>query len=126
MYAFFAYIVIRSLALGTLHSKTIPSYLLRELAMALLLSMLLSMAGFIRAIIFLTPIQETIAITTSLSLIVFTSICFGALLPLLLHLVNVDPAHSSTTIQVVMDILGVFVTVVVSTMLLDFDYFYIF
>jgi len=113
--------VIRSLALGTLHSKTIPSYLLRELAMAFLLSILLSMAGFIRAIIFLTPIQETIAVTTSLSLIVFTSVCFGALLPLLLHLVNVDPAHSSTTIQVVMDILGVLLTVCVTSFILEVE-----
>merc|ERR1711923_158894 len=46
--------VIRSLALGTLNSKALPSFLLRELAMAFVLSMLLSMAGFIRAIIFLT------------------------------------------------------------------------
>ena len=89
--------------------------------MAFLLSILLSMAGFIRAIIFLTPIQETIAVTTSLSLIVFTSVCFGALLPLLLHLVNVDPAHSSTTIQVVMDILGVLLTVCVTSFILEVE-----
>jgi hypothetical protein len=31
----------------------------------------------------------------------------------------VDPAHSSTTIQVIMDILGVVLTVFVSTTILD-------
>jgi len=87
--------------------------------MAISLSAILSLAGFIRAIAFSTPLAETIAITTALSIIVFTSICFGAVLPLLLRRINVDPAHSSTSIQVIMDILGVVLTVAVSTTLLD-------
>merc|ERR1712060_516260 len=111
--------VIRSLATGTLHSKTLVPYLIRELGMAFALSMLLSIAGFIRAIVFLTPIPETIAITTALSLIVFSSICFGVLLPLLLNYFKIDPAHSSTAIQVLMDILGVYVTVCVTSFVLD-------
>ena len=49
----------------------------------------------------------------------YFSIIFGATLPLLLKSLNVDPAHSSTSIQVVMDILGVVLTVLVSTMFLD-------
>ena len=44
--------------------------------------------------------------TLALSMIVFSSICLGAVLPLLLQKIGVDPAHSSTTIQVIMDILG--------------------
>ena len=87
--------------------------------MACSLSATLSVAGFIRATLFNTPIAETIAITTALAIIVFISICAGALLPLLLRRINVDPAHSSTTIQVIMDILGVVLTVAVSTTILD-------
>jgi len=87
--------------------------------MAIALSFVLSTAGFLRAVIFRTPIAETIAITLALSLIVFSSICLGAVLPLVLRNMKVDPAHSSTTIQVIMDILGVMLTVVVSSAILD-------
>ena len=87
--------------------------------MAFALSSILSLAGFVRAIVFQTPFPETMAVTLALSMIVFSSICLGAILPLLLQKLGVDPAHSSTTIQVVMDILGVVLTVLVSTMVLD-------
>ena len=62
---------------------------------------------------------EAITVTMALSLIVFISICLGAVLPLLLEKLKIDPAHSSTTIQVIMDILGVFLAVVVSSAVLD-------
>jgi Mg/Co/Ni transporter MgtE len=87
--------------------------------MACSLSLILSTAGFIRAVAFRTPIPETIAVTSALALIVFTSICFGAILPILLKKIRIDPAHSSTSIQVIMDILGVILTVIVSTAILD-------
>jgi Mg/Co/Ni transporter MgtE len=111
--------VIRGIALGTLNDKTQRQFLNREFKMALSLSVVLSIAGFIRAVVFRTPMAETIAITSALAIIVFTSICFGAVLPLLLKKINVDPAHSSTSIQVIMDILGVVMTVLVSTAILD-------
>ena len=111
--------VIRGLALGTLNQETQLQFLSRELKMAFALSSILSLAGFVRAIVFQTPFPETMAVTLALSMIVFSSICLGAILPLLLQKLGVDPAHSSTTIQVVMDILGVVLTVLVSTMVLD-------
>lgn len=111
--------VIRGIALGTLNEKTQKRFLIREFKMACSLSAILSLAGFIRATLFNTPLAETIAITTALAIIVFSSICFGAILPLILMRINVDPAHSSTSIQVIMDILGVVLTVAVSTTILD-------
>lgn len=98
--------VIRGLALGTLNPETQSQFLSRELRMAFALSLILSLAGFLRATLFHTPLPETMAITFALSMIVFSSICLGAVLPLLLQKLGVDPAHSSTTIQVVMDVLG--------------------
>lgn len=68
--------------------------------MAGALCSILSMAGFLRASVFQTPLPETVAVTSSLALIVFSSICLGAVLPLILKKIGVDPAHSSTTIQV--------------------------
>jgi Mg/Co/Ni transporter MgtE len=98
--------VIRGLALGTLNDNTRRRFLMRELCMALSLSVVLSAAGFVRALVFGTPLSEIYAITLSLIVIVLSSVCLGAVLPLGLQAIGVDPAHSSTTIQVVMDILG--------------------
>jgi Mg/Co/Ni transporter MgtE len=115
--------VIRGLALGTLTTPTTTSttsttsaaikivetrnrFLLRELRMAMALSLIMAIAGYIRASVFHTPLPETLAITLALIVIVFMSVCLGAILPLILQHVGIDPAHSSTTIQVVMDILG--------------------
>ncbi|KAL3942668.1 MAG: hypothetical protein SGBAC_003187 [Bacillariaceae sp.] len=111
--------VIRGLALGTLNGKTRGQFLQREVKMAASLSLILSVAGFLRAILFKTGLPEAIAVTTALALIVFSSICLGAVLPLLLEFIGVDPAHSSTSIQVVMDILGVVLAVTVSRVILD-------
>lgn len=111
--------VIRGLALGTLNPTTQSQFLSREIRMAFALSAILSIAGFTRAILFQTPFPETMAVTLALSMIVFSSICLGAVLPLVLQKMGVDPAHSSTTIQVIMDILGVVLTVFVSTAVLD-------
>ena len=105
--------------MGTLNEKTQAQFLAREFKMATALSAILSIAGFLRAIAFRTPFPETIAVTSSLAFIVFSSVCLGAVLPLLLQKMGVDPAHSSTSIQVVMDILGVLVAVVISSLILD-------
>jgi Mg/Co/Ni transporter MgtE len=61
--------------------------------------MILSVAGFCRAIFFKTAFPEAIAVTSALAMIVFSSICLGAILPIILEWIGVDPAHSSTTIQ---------------------------
>ena len=39
-----------------------------------------------------------------------------------MQFVGIDPAHSSTTIQVIMDITGVVITVHVSSFMLDSDF----
>ena len=111
--------VIRGLALGTLNDKTRNQFLNREIKMAASLSVILSVAGFLRAILFKTGLAEAIAVTSALALIVFSSICLGAVLPIMLEFIGVDPAHSSTSIQVIMDILGVVLAVAVSRAILD-------
>jgi hypothetical protein len=103
--------VIRGLAIGTVNNRNLKEFLTVELKTALTLSIILGISGCIRAAVFLTPLKETIAITTSLFFIVLISIVLGAVLPLGFKYVRIDPAHSSTTIQVIMDILGVTITV---------------
>ena len=112
-------IVIRGLAVGTVRNDNVKAFLCNEFRIGICLSLILSVVGCIRAAIFLVPLAETMAITTSLLMIVMISILIGATLPLLMHYVNIDPAHSSTTIQVLMDILGVTITVVVSSLILN-------
>ena len=111
--------VIRELALGTLNSESRKPFLITEAKMGICLSVILALSGLSRALLFGVPIPETTAITASLWTIVFLSVGIGALLPLLMKFVGIDPAHSSTTIQVVMDILGVSITVGVSSLILS-------
>mmetsp|Transcript_73011 Transcript_73011/g.171634 ORF Transcript_73011/g.171634 Transcript_73011/m.171634 type:complete len:134 (-) Transcript_73011:76-477(-) len=48
-----------------------------------------------------------------LFVIVFTSVILGSILPLIYERVKIDPAHAGTSIQVLMDILGVWITCVI-------------
>lgn len=114
--------VVRGLAVGTIDRSNVSRFLRRELAMGLALSIILGIAGFLRAAVFAIPWLETIAITSSLFMIVMISVVAGALLPLGMYLVGIDPAHSSTTIQVIMDITGVVITVQVSSLVLDTEF----
>mmetsp|Transcript_11028 Transcript_11028/g.25672 ORF Transcript_11028/g.25672 Transcript_11028/m.25672 type:complete len:436 (-) Transcript_11028:127-1434(-) len=114
---------IRSLAIGTLNGRTMRQFLTLEAKMALCLSGLIGVTGFIRAAIFRVPWGETIAITASVVCIVAISVGIGSTLPLLMKKVGIDPANSATTIQVIMDILGVLITVCVSSFVLSFSVF---
>jgi len=112
--------VIRGLACNTLNSSNLRNFLSREIYMAISLSCLLGFIGFIRALLsFEATLNETIAITTALCIIVFISIIAGAILPLSLNYFKIDPAHASTSIQVIMDISGVLITCLVASMVLN-------
>lgn len=115
--------VIRGLAVGSLNDRTIKQFLTQEIKMAFSLSALLGLTGFIRAALFRTPPGETIAVVASLCAIVAISVGIGSTLPLAMKRVGIDPAHSSTTIQVVMDIMGVLITVCVSSVVMSFKVF---
>jgi Mg/Co/Ni transporter MgtE len=106
---------------GTLQQDNVKPFLTKELLMAFCLTLIVGLAGFVRVAAFESSLPEAFAITASLLVIVMTSIIFGATLPILMNMCRVDPAHSSTTIQVIMDILGVVVTVYVSGAILESD-----
>jgi Mg/Co/Ni transporter MgtE len=108
------FIVIRCLAVGTLRPDNVKPFLGREMVMGICLTLILGIAGFLRVYVFDTPLPQAFATTASLLVITMSSIVIGATLPLLMNLCRIDPAHASTTIQVLMDILGVTCTVYVS------------
>lgn len=114
--------IIRGIAVGSVTRSNAKRVLGREFAMGVALSLILGLAGFVRAKLFAVPWIETIAITTSLFFIVIISVNVGAMLPMGMQAVGIDPAHSSTTIQVVMDITGVLITVQVCGFLLDSEF----
>lgn len=89
--------------------------------MGICLTLILGAAGFVRVVVFDTTLLEAFAITASLLVIVMVSILIGATLPLIMNYIRIDPAHSSTTIQVLMDIIGVTLTVYVSGSILESD-----
>lgn len=83
------------------------------------LGTLLALGGFVR--VYLTDdgnVVDAVAIALSLFTIVTTSVLAGSSLPFLLAWANIDPANAGTTVQVVMDILGVTVTCAVCYIIL--------
>eukprot|EP01038_Epipyxis_sp_PR26KG_P011536 gene11536-15452_t len=111
---------IREIALGKLNSNSRKQFVMREIIMACALSGILAIFGFVRVTVFSTvTLAEAIAITIALVSIVLISIILGASLPILFQLIGLDPANTSTTIQVIMDIAGVLITCLVATTLLD-------
>ena len=68
--------------------------------MALAICIPMGIAGFFRVIAFQNTVRAALAITTSLVAIVFSSVIIGAGLPMVLHHLQVDPAHAGATIQV--------------------------
>jgi len=106
--------VIRGLATGTVSEKSRWQFLRREVKMGAAIATILTVVGFVRVAVFKTAFDDTVAVTASLFIITFISVALGAALPLLLDKINVDPAHASTTIQVVMDIMGVLIVCAMS------------
>ena len=105
--------------LGKMTNERRYRLLMIEFRAAVLLSLLLGIAGLGRSLLSSqTSYLETFVITLSLMVIVFVSIVMGASLPFIFHYFHLDPAHASTTIQVVMDITGVLLLCSVAAMVL--------
>jgi len=83
--------------------------------MALAIGLILVSAGFLRVVLFKVALLDAVAISASLFVITSSSVVLGAVLPLALNAIRLDAAHASTTVQVVMDILGVLLTCTIST-----------
>jgi Mg/Co/Ni transporter MgtE len=75
-----------------------------------LLGTALALGGYARVYLSEGVPLDASAIALSLFLIVNASVLAGATLPFLLAWRGVDPAHAGTTVQVVMDVAGVFIT----------------
>jgi Mg/Co/Ni transporter MgtE len=82
----------------------------QQLVVGLLLGTSLGGAGYLRVYLTNGDTTNALAVSLSLFLIVITSTTLGSTLPFVLNRYNIDPANAGTSIQVVMDILGVTIT----------------
>ncbi|KAF4657983.1 hypothetical protein FOL47_008218 [Perkinsus chesapeaki] len=100
-----AVVVVRRIALGSQDTSSIWKSALREIGMSLRLAGTLGVASIIRTMLIPTndgeiiTWSESIAISTSMIVIVMISILLGTLLPLLLNRLGLDPAHAGAAIQ---------------------------
>eukprot|EP00811_Abedinium_folium_P000514 NODE_10470_length_1349_cov_5.643208.p1 GENE.NODE_10470_length_1349_cov_5.643208~~NODE_10470_length_1349_cov_5.643208.p1 ORF type:complete len:315 (-),score=71.39 NODE_10470_length_1349_cov_5.643208:309-1253(-) len=85
---------------------------LQELSVGLRLGIVMALVTLMRIVVIMgqTSTTTTIALCLSMFCIVVSSVLVGTLLPRLLLLLHMDPAHSSAAIQVLMDIGGIGVT----------------
>jgi len=105
--------------------KSFFSTFRREFSIAILLSITLFFVGFIRVGLFYpgdeiedSHLRVTFAISLSLFSIVLLSVLVGTCLPFLFVFIRMDPSHAGPVIQVVMDIIGVFLTCFLCNLLL--------
>ena len=114
--------IIRGLATGEVDARPTErtqAIVSAEIARAAALACILVVAGFVRVVAFDASIADATAISASLFIIVGTSVVLGTLLPLLLQNLKVDAAHASTSIQVVMDEMGVLITCKIAPLVFD-------
>ena len=106
-------LVIRGLALGEMRFRDWPRVLVRELAMGFVMGVGLGLVGFARVLMY--PDQHLdFAVTVGVTLvgIVTTGCTVGAMLPILLKRIGLDPATSSTPfIASLVDVLGIIIFV---------------
>jgi len=104
--------VIRGLATGQLstHARCVQRTLWQQTRVGGLLALGLSAVGFMRVWLSTGSTLSALAISSALFLIVLLSVVIGAGLPFALTALGLDSVNAGTSIQVIMDILGVAIT----------------
>eukprot|EP00191_Tetraselmis_sp_GSL018_P008131 CAMPEP_0177608838 /NCGR_PEP_ID=MMETSP0419_2-20121207/18707_1 /TAXON_ID=582737 /ORGANISM="Tetraselmis sp., Strain GSL018" /LENGTH=242 /DNA_ID=CAMNT_0019103599 /DNA_START=516 /DNA_END=1244 /DNA_ORIENTATION=+ len=113
--------VIRGLATGSIkaNAASFRRVLAQQGGVGAVLGASLAAGGWLRVYISNGDAWNATAISLSLLLIVFTSVVMGTGLPFGLARLGLDPANAGTTIQVLMDILGVAITCATCHFVLD-------
>ncbi len=102
-----ATLVIRTMALGELTKESVPRLVRRELAVGLMLGGSLALCGFVLSQGLITPYQSLVVVGT-IPLVVVAGTMIGALLPISLKSMGMDPALMSTPlIASLLDVFGI-------------------
>ena len=113
-------VVIQSLATGELTRANTWRFLRKELRIAGMLALVLGLTAFGRVYWTSGAPFESIAIATTVFLIVVISAALGSSVPLLLKRFKVDPAFSAGPfLATVMDVIGVLIFCYVSRLILS-------
>lgn len=102
-------LIIRGLATGEVHFRDIGKILLKELLVGLLLSFMIGIVIFGRCMLFppQASLLQATAITSSLVMVVIIANLVGAIAPLLISKMKMDPAVMSTPLMsTVIDVCG--------------------
>jgi magnesium transporter len=111
-----ASLVIRALAVGEVFPRDWWKVLFREIGIALSIGLLLGGLGFGRAILFGEPVWLSISVGASTMAVVLVGALIGALLPLGIRRVGLDPAVSSSPfIASLSDVLGLLIYFAIAT-----------
>jgi magnesium transporter len=113
-------LIIRALAVGDVESADWWRVLWRETMQGLTLGGMLAVLGMSRAILAGDGAAFAILVGTTIILVVLAGCVIGAMIPLLLHRVRIDPATSSTPfIASLVDVMGILVYLSLAQVLLS-------
>lgn len=114
-----ATLIIRGLSTGEINKKTTMKALCKEINSAGVIGLILSVACFIRVYFYSHDFLMAITVSIVLFLIVLCSIIFGTTLPIILHRIGIDPAHSAAPfLATIMDICGILILCLVTSLML--------
>jgi len=112
-------LVIRGLAVGDISTRDWWRVLLRELAQGLVLGVWLALFGVLRVLIAGDPMKMAGLVAITLVSNVIMGCVVGAMMPLLLRRIGVDPATSSTPfIATLVDVVGIVIYLGLADLLL--------
>ncbi|TET06880.1 magnesium transporter [Candidatus Dependentiae bacterium] len=112
-------VVIQGMASGEIRLSNIFRFLRREFFMAFMLALILGIVAFGRVFYTTGDPIESLVIGASLGVIVLVSVVIGSCIPIVLKLLNIDPAFSAGPfLATLMDILGVLIYCYIAKLIL--------
>ncbi len=114
-------IVVRALAIGKFDENGIWLIIKKQIKTALSIGVLFSILGFFMAFLFQHNIYMAVVVACALFLSMFLSTIIGAMLPVGLKKINIDPAvAASPFISALNDILGLFIYLFIATLTIKY------
>lgn len=114
-------IVVRALAIGKFDESGIWIIIKKQIKTALSIGALFSFLGFAMAFVFQHNVHLAVVVALSLFLSMFLSTMIGAMLPVGLKKINVDPAvAASPFISALNDIMGLFIYLLIATLMIKY------
>jgi len=114
-------IVVRALAIGKFDESGIWIIIKKQIKTALSIGALFSFLGFAMAFVFQHNVHLAIVVALSLFLSMFLSTMIGAMLPVGLKKLSVDPAvAASPFISALNDIMGLFIYLLIATLMIKY------